>query len=85
MRRLLPTLLCSLLLISACATSTPIAVRTPTYHVPPADPLQRATENAALQAAATSQCNWRSAVMSLPGATDNSLQPCKAASATATH
>lgn len=71
MRLSLLTLLCSLTLISACATSTPIAVRTPTYHVPPADPSQRSEENAALSAAATSQAHWQRLVTSLPTARAN--------------
>lgn len=85
MRRLLPILLSVLSLTAGCATSTPIAVSTPTYHVPAASPPQRAQENAALQAAAISSCDWQNAVMSLPTAKADSLPPCKVASATATH
>lgn len=68
MRPLLP-LLCLLLIgIAGCATSTPIAVSTPTYHVPQADPLLRSKENAALKAAATSQAGWQQLVTTLPQA-----------------
>ena len=71
MRRLLLPLLPTLLLLTACAVSTPIAVNTPTYHVPPVDPSQRAAESAAIQAAATSQADWQKLVTSLPQAKVN--------------
>lgn len=85
MQRLLPILICSLGLLSACATSTPIAVRTPTYHVPAPPPQLVQAETQALSISALSLKDWRSVVMSLPTLSDNSAPPSKGASATATH
>ena len=76
---------CDHLMLSACATTTPIAVRTPQWHVPPVSQPQRQAENAALSHAATSLNDWQSAVTSLPQASASSEQDSKPASATETH
>lgn len=81
---LLPMMLSAVSLISACATSTPIAVRTPTYHVPPPDLQLRSQENAALAHAATSLKNWQCAVTNLPPTPQTSVRPCAPVSVTAT-
>ena len=73
------------LLATACATSTPIAVPTPTYHVPAVDSMQRQGETQALSTTAQSLCSWQKLVTSLPGAQATSLPPCKAANVTEIH
>ncbi len=71
MKHWLPIVLSALLSLSACATSTPIARPTPTYHVPAVSAEQRAKEAAALQAAETSLEGWQKLVTSLPQASAN--------------
>lgn len=66
MRLFKPMLLLLLTGIAGCATSTPIAVSTPTYHVPPVSAPQRSQESAALAAAEISQATWQKLVTSLP-------------------
>lgn len=56
-----------LLTLSACASTTPIAVPTPQWVVPPLSPKIAAAESAALQEAATSLADWEALVSSLPG------------------
>lgn len=84
MQRLLPILLCSLSLLTACASTTPIAVRTPQWHVPPVPAFQRQQENADLKAAEQSSNAWQCAVMALPGSSDPLPKICAAANATVT-
>ena len=47
-----------LMTLTACASSTPIAVRTPTYQVPAVAPAQRAEETATLQELIQASSAW---------------------------
>ncbi len=61
-------LLSTLLILSACQTSTPIAVATKQWVVPAVDPQQRAKEQQALSMSMQSLQDWNTFLSSLPTA-----------------
>ncbi len=55
------------LMLSGCASTTPIAVSTPHWQVPPPDPELRQQETAAVRQAEIALSNWSKMLSNLPG------------------
>lgn len=61
-----PMPLVALLMLSACASTMPIAVNTPQWRVPAVDPQIKAQEQTAQDKAKISLANWDKLVSHLP-------------------